>query len=51
MKKITIFLTYKKCKLKQKQMIQIDNSYLEKSGKMHFKILNRLIMYFFNINK
>jgi len=44
-----------KCKLKQQQRIKIDNGYLKKLGKMHFKklilsiidrLLNRLIMFF-----
>jgi hypothetical protein len=37
-----------KCKLNQQQRIKIDNSYLKKLGKMHFKkpilsIIDRLL--------
>jgi len=44
-----------KCQLKQLQRIKIDNSYLKKLGKIHFKkpilsiidrLLNRLIIFF-----
>jgi len=52
---MAIIFTYMKCKLKQQRLIKIDNDYLKKLGKMHFKklilsiidrLLNRLIMSF-----